>query len=114
MDGVPCLFAAIGLQVLVAATLTESVTGKRLHPNLQAHEWPIIFTRKEEGTPAFDIVEEPIPAECNVQLNTDFDGSAIRWGHRPAPPVKSAAECCRMCMEWLPRLGKTCDAWVCS
>ena len=57
--------------------------------------WRVIFTKNHSNGQIFRIHDEPVPEDCHMELNADYGGSAVRWGHKPAPPVRSAAECCR-------------------
>ncbi|KAJ0026047.1 hypothetical protein Pint_08806 [Pistacia integerrima] len=55
----------------------------------------------------------PVPPECNAQLHTDYDGTAVRWGlthHK-----ESAADCCQACLEHAKRAKPgqmKCNIWV--
>ncbi|KAJ0085804.1 hypothetical protein Patl1_08989 [Pistacia atlantica] len=55
----------------------------------------------------------PVPPECNAQLHTDYDGTAVRWGlthHK-----ESAADCCQACLELAKRAKPgqmKCNIWV--
>ncbi|XP_031271492.1 uncharacterized protein LOC116129895 [Pistacia vera] len=55
----------------------------------------------------------PVPPECNAQLHTDYDGTAVRWGlthHK-----ESAADCCQACLEQAKRAKPgqmKCNIWV--
>ncbi|KAJ6817989.1 uncharacterized protein M6B38_408705 [Iris pallida] len=43
------------------------------------------------------IAGPPLPRECNAELHTDYDGTAVRWGlthHK-----ESAADCCQACLD---------------
>ncbi|KHN35670.1 hypothetical protein glysoja_037580 [Glycine soja] len=71
---------------------------------------------KPEG--ASEIEEEvlpgrPLPPECNPELHTDYDGTAVRWGlthHKD-----SAADCCQACLDQAKRAKEgenKCNIWV--
>ncbi|XP_027332949.1 uncharacterized protein LOC113847851 isoform X2 [Abrus precatorius] len=54
-----------------------------------------------------------LPPECNVELHTDYGGTAVRWGltHRK----DSAADCCHACLDQAKRAKegeKKCNIWV--
>ncbi|KAK7321703.1 hypothetical protein VNO77_32584 [Canavalia gladiata] len=55
----------------------------------------------------------PLPPECNAELHTDYDGTAVRWGltHQR----DSAADCCQACLDQAKRAKegeKKCNIWV--
>uniref|UniRef100_A0A7S3VSA0 Apple domain-containing protein n=1 Tax=Dunaliella tertiolecta TaxID=3047 RepID=A0A7S3VSA0_DUNTE len=60
----------------------------------------------------FEIWDEPIPASCNAEQHTDYDGYAVQWGLGHF--ARSAAECCKLCQEFKPKPGvpHTCNTWV--
>ncbi|XP_020231807.1 uncharacterized protein LOC109812291 [Cajanus cajan] len=55
----------------------------------------------------------PLPPECNAELHTDYDGTAVQWGlnhHKD-----SAADCCQACLNQAKRAKegeKKCNIWV--
>ncbi|XP_061343620.1 uncharacterized protein LOC133289651 isoform X2 [Gastrolobium bilobum] len=55
----------------------------------------------------------PLPPECNAELHSDYDGTAVRWGlthHKD-----SAADCCQACLDQAKRAKegeKKCNIWV--
>lgn len=55
----------------------------------------------------------PVPAECNAEPHTDYDGAAVRWGLTNAE--ESAADCCQACLDQA-RSAKhgdlKCNIWV--
>ncbi|KAL6762877.1 hypothetical protein V8C86DRAFT_2508271 [Haematococcus lacustris] len=56
----------------------------------------------------FDILDEPVPADCYAQNNADYDGDAVRWGL--GNKAHSAAGCCAQCKA---HRGKPrCNVWV--
>ncbi|KAJ4845403.1 hypothetical protein Tsubulata_010588 [Turnera subulata] len=73
---------------------------------------------KPEGVEEEEFEEEilpgrPVPPECHVELHTDYDGVAVRWGlthHK-----ESAADCCQACLDQAKRAKpgeKKCNIWV--
>ncbi|CAK8568263.1 unnamed protein product [Lathyrus sativus] len=72
---------------------------------------------KPEGREDFEeekvLPGRPVPSECNAELHTDYDGTAVRWGlthHKD-----SAAECCRACLDharFAKEGEKKCNIWV--
>ncbi|XP_057973661.1 uncharacterized protein LOC131161718 [Malania oleifera] len=70
---------------------------------------------KPEGEEEFEepIAGRPVPRECNAELHTDYDGTAVRWGlthHK-----ESAADCCQACLDQakFAKPGeKKCNVWV--
>ncbi|GAB2219075.1 hypothetical protein Droror1_Dr00006703 [Drosera rotundifolia] len=83
---------------------------------------PVEITHKEhddkpEGADEFEDEEplpgRPVPAECQAELHTDYDGAAVRWGlthHK-----ESAADCCQACFDQAKRAKpgeKKCNIWV--
>lgn len=55
----------------------------------------------------------PLSPKCNVELHTDYDGQAVRWGL--THPKESAAECCEACLDQAKHAkpGDTkCNIWV--
>ncbi|XP_044509917.1 uncharacterized protein LOC123228577 isoform X2 [Mangifera indica] len=73
---------------------------------------------KPEGAEEEELEEEilpgrPVPRECNAQLHTDYDGTAVTWGltHHQ----ESAADCCEACLEHAKsaKPGEMkCNIWV--
>ncbi|KAJ6839633.1 uncharacterized protein M6B38_314530 [Iris pallida] len=59
------------------------------------------------------IAGPPLPRECNAELHTDYDGTAVRWGlthHK-----ESAADCCQACLDHAKNAKegeKKCNIWV--
>ncbi|KAL2318592.1 hypothetical protein Fmac_032468 [Flemingia macrophylla] len=55
----------------------------------------------------------PLPSECNAELHTDYDGTAVKWGlnhHKD-----SAADCCQACLDQAKRAKEgenKCNIWV--
>ena len=76
--------------------------GQARASSLDQQGWPIIHTKNTSTGQHFHIYDQPIPDSCFAEQHLDLDGSALRWGHKPAPPVKSAAECCRCAPQQLP------------
>ncbi|KAG8072490.1 hypothetical protein GUJ93_ZPchr0006g44190 [Zizania palustris] len=59
------------------------------------------------------IAGPPLPPQCNAELHTDYDGSAVRWGL--THPKESAADCCQACLDQAKnaRPGELrCNIWV--
>ena len=46
-----------------------------------------------------------------AQANTEYGGTAVKWGLHPAPKIKSAAACCQLCKSFKPP-PFPCNAWV--
>ncbi|GAU44318.1 hypothetical protein TSUD_304990 [Trifolium subterraneum] len=71
---------------------------------------------KPEGTEDFEkeiLPGRPLPPECNAELHTDYDGTAVRWGlthHK-----NSAADCCQACLDHAKHAKEgenKCNIWV--
>ncbi|CAN1323760.1 hypothetical protein LINPERPRIM_LOCUS32838 [Linum perenne] len=55
----------------------------------------------------------PVPPECNAEVHTDYDGTAVWWG--PHHPRESAADCCQACLDQAKRAKPgemQCNVWV--
>lgn len=54
-----------------------------------------------------------MPSQCNAELHTDYDGTAVKWGltfHK-----ESAADCCQACLDQAQHAKpgeKRCNIWV--
>ncbi|PWA59190.1 hypothetical protein CTI12_AA303140 [Artemisia annua] len=71
---------------------------------------------KPEGEDDFDdkiLAGRRLPPECNVELNTDYGGQAVKWGlthHK-----ESAYECCQACLDHARNAKPNevkCNIWV--
>jgi hypothetical protein len=106
------LLLAVGVPFVVAARRVVSPAAERE----TGPPWPVIYRRDLGNGEFLEVVDKPVSEECHLQPATDYAGAAVRWGHRPAPPVTSAAQCCNMCQEWNmhPRNARyrPCHAWV--
>ncbi|XP_010525993.1 PREDICTED: uncharacterized protein LOC104803681 [Tarenaya hassleriana] len=82
---------------------------------LPAEVFNVEHDDKPEGEtePEEVLAGRPIPAQCNAELHTDYDGAAVRWGlthHK-----ESAAECCQACLDHAKRAKPgelRCNIWV--
>lgn len=91
--------------------LMHHVHGLTFHITRAVTPTRVIVEVKDNSNKTLKILDAPVPFDCYMEKQADYDGEAVKWGL--GNKAVSAADCCQMCKDFAPAAGGfPCNIWV--